>query len=131
MERTPESAEARAAPRVPDDTESAAEGWSMSPHEPLRNEKGGPYKMCSVHSSAPKSERSKKVVCVRLMRSSDPLTTRSISPGKRLCRAMLEHVAGVWRQIEDEIFAQVFIVRITDRVEQDPLSDFTFFQTPG
>ena len=97
MERTPESVEARAAPRVPDDTESAAEGWLMSPLERLRDEKRGPYKMCSVHSSAPKSERSRKVVCTTLRRSSDPLTTRSISPGKRLCRAMLEHVAGVWK----------------------------------
>ena len=60
MERTSESADARAAPRVPDDTESAAEGWLMSPHEQLRNEKGDPYKMCSVHSSAPKSERKKR-----------------------------------------------------------------------
>ena len=99
MERTPESDADRAAPIVPDDKENAAGGWSISLCTRFHNEKGDPYKTYSAHNLARKSEQSKEEVgegaWSTLGCTPDALTTRSISPGKRLCRAMLEHEAGV------------------------------------
>jgi hypothetical protein len=34
-------------------------------------------------------------------------------------------------EIADEIVIRVSVARGTDRVQEDPFSEFTFFQTPG
>jgi len=85
---------------VTDIRQNAAEGRSTLPHMQLWNEERHPHlhKTCSAHNPVQESEQ-KIGQGARTTFGCVPtaLTRRSTSPGKRLCKAMLEHLAGVGR----------------------------------